>query len=169
MIQEKKDKPKKPPTAFGYTPKRKTAYWRVEYLKRISKCNTPDLVCADLGYCWSSIIQARQDPEFKQAEEFANKLYQDKIYKEVEEMVQDIPALKFKFAERVVDRLKNDVPTINIDQSKKNVTLLGISQEQIYEQTKKLLAMAGSHNKSIECKTDLSGAFIDIESKAIRH
>jgi hypothetical protein len=175
MIQENiqpentpKKKKAKTPTAFGYKPTRKTAYWRVEYLKQLAKRNTPDLICHELGYCYSSIKQARNEPEFKEAEEYAKRVYQDKMYEKILDDIEEYPALKLKLAERIIPQLRQEAPVINIDQSHKKITLLGMPEEQIYAHTKMLLKAVGSQEKLLENKSNVSGAFIDIESKAIK-
>jgi len=112
--------------------------WKDEYLRLLSERNTPMRICKEMKIPYDRVKKARKDPDFVELENEAKLLYQENLYEEVYEKCGQNPTLVFKFAEKVVDALKVEPSTlINIDASEK--TVLGISQEECFNQTKKLL------------------------------
>ena len=122
--------------------------WKIEYLEALSFCNTPLMIINKLGISYNQLQHAREDEEFKEQEYVARQLYQERLYSDLESKVKDNPSLLLKFSEKVIDSLKDQPKNIEINTGDKNVTILGITSDQAYEDTQRLLESI-SKNKSL--------------------
>ena len=142
--------------------KEKRPKWVEPYLAELSETNTPITICKQLGIHYQSVCSYRKNHEwFAEEERMAKLAYQESVYKEVYEQCKAYPNLMLKFAERVVEELKppNQQTTINIDNSQCK-TVLGLTQEECYEETQRLLQNFKSKQKQIT-NVDASKSLIE--------
>ena len=107
----------------------------------------------ELGVPMDELRKARkEDKEFVQKEKDANALYQDILLEEITEYVEEFPAFKVKIAERLIDRLKPETAktTVNINNTEQSVNLIGLTEQETYNDTKKLLDYVAGKQKSIQ-------------------
>ncbi len=128
---------------------KKSQDWKVKYLEQLSYRDTPLIIINELKISYEKLKTARKDEEFQEAEKLANELFQERFYEDLRSKVKDNPALLMKLGEKVVARLQDKPQTVNIDTGDKSINILGITSEQAYSDTQKLLQSIAS-NKSLE-------------------
>lgn len=137
----------------------KDTEWEEEYFAQMEQRDAPYTIIHELGRAYSLVLKRRkEDPEFARREQEAVARYHEKLYEELREFVEEYPALRFKFAEKVVEKLK--VPQakvdVNIDASQ-NLTLVGLDQKQCYEDTQKLIERFTDRNKQLTGSNGVNG------------
>ena len=128
---------------------KKTSDWKVKYLEQLSYRDTPLIIINELKISYEKLKTARKCEEFQEAERLANELFQERFYEDLRSKVKDNPALLMKLGEKVVAKLQDKPQTVNIDTGDKSINILGITSEQAYSDTQKLLQSIAS-NKSLE-------------------
>jgi len=128
---------------------KKSQDWKVKYLEQLSYRDTPLIIINELKISYEKLKTARKSEEFQEAEKLANELFQERFYEDLRSKVKDNPALLMKLGEKVVARLQDKPQTVNIDTGDKSINILGITSEQAYSDTQKLLQSIAS-NKSLE-------------------
>jgi len=128
---------------------KKSQDWKVKYLEQLSYRDTPLIIINELKISYEQLKTARKDEAFQEAEKLANELFQERFYEDLRSKVKDNPALLMKLGEKVVARLQDKPQTVNIDTGDKSINILGITSEQAYSDTQKLLQSIAS-NKSLE-------------------
>ena len=83
----------------------------------------------------------------------ARELYQEQVFTDLSLKVKDNPALFFKFSEKVIESFKVKPAEVNIDTGDKSVTILGLSADQCYQDTQKLLESLKS-NKTLTSQAE---------------
>lgn len=116
--------------------------WCDEYFKRLSDEGTPVKVCRELGIKYECVKWLRRDNEkFREAEEEANELYEERFYSEMMEAVRENPMLMVKVGEKILKRMNRGEGNIVINDNRKNLTVLGIDKDSVYENTQKMLEL----------------------------
>jgi CRISPR/Cas system-associated exonuclease Cas4 (RecB family) len=115
-----------------------------QYLYELSHSNTPLLICESLKIPVDSLKYKRKnDEEFQEKEQTALEVYSERIYADMAEYCKQYPQLRWKFAEKASEKLKEasaGPTTVNVNQEGGTLLLTGLSADQAYSETQRMLA-----------------------------